>query len=122
MQLLRLEQLYHDELNMELQGVTFSASVSKGNSQIPVGDVDVEESTKKILDQVAEDELNLSKVSMSRKQRGLMEAIQVCSSFFGFLFGLRILFKFSCPCLDIIVYLTGLICHDIRTPWLIIFI
>lgn len=81
MQLLRLEQQYHDDLNMELQGVTFSAAVSRGNSQIPVGNVDVEEGTKKILDQVAEDELNLSKVSMSRKQRGLMEAIQVCSSF-----------------------------------------
>lgn len=82
MQLLRLEQQYHDELNMELQGVTFSAAVSSGNSQIPVGNVDVEEGTKKILDQVAEDELNLSKVSMSRKQRGLMEAIEVRSSFF----------------------------------------
>ncbi|XP_020582372.1 pescadillo homolog [Phalaenopsis equestris] len=75
--LLKLEQQYHDELNMELQGVTFSAASSRGNSQIPVGDVEVKEGTRNALDQVAADELNLSKVSMSRKQRGLMEAIQI---------------------------------------------
>ncbi|XP_020700242.1 pescadillo homolog [Dendrobium catenatum] len=77
--LLKLEQQYHDELKMELQGVTFSAVASKGNSQIPPAeDVEVEEgASMALLDQVAEDELNLSKVSMSRRQRGLMEAIQI---------------------------------------------
>lgn len=75
--LLKLERQYHDELNMELHGVTFSASASRGSSQAPAGDTEIDESTRNVLDQVAEDELNLSKVSMSRKQRGLMEAIQI---------------------------------------------
>lgn len=72
-----LEKQYHDELNLELQGVSFSATVSREKPQTPVGDGEAEEGASKVLDQVAEDELNLTKVSMSRKRRGLMEAIQI---------------------------------------------
>lgn len=86
---------------MELQGVTFSAATSEGNSQVPpAGDTEIDESTRNVLDQAVEDELNFSKVSMSRKQRGLMEAIQV-KYFSAFIYLVCELFKFSNSCLDI---------------------
>ncbi|PKA61463.1 Pescadillo like [Apostasia shenzhenica] len=71
-----LEKQYHDELNMELQGVTFSAAHSEGSLQTPAGDVDVDEGTGIELDQV-DNELTLSKVSMSRSRRGLLTAIEM---------------------------------------------
>ncbi|KAJ6844701.1 pescadillo-like protein [Iris pallida] len=70
-----LEKQYHDELNMELQGITYSSSIKK-----PVASTEIVESKDdKAIDpeQVAEDARNLSKVSMSRKKRKLYEAMQI---------------------------------------------
>ncbi|KAG0494413.1 hypothetical protein HPP92_005407 [Vanilla planifolia] len=75
--LLLLEKQYEDELKMEIHGVTYSGLLSQGDSQAVVEETKVVEDTAMVLNQVVEDELHLSKVSMSRRQRGLMEAIQI---------------------------------------------
>ncbi|KAK8921145.1 hypothetical protein KSP39_PZI020749 [Platanthera zijinensis] len=75
--LLLFQKQYYNELEMESQGVEFSAAISRENPEISVGDGDAEVGARKELDQVAEDELALSKTSMSRKKRGLLEAIQI---------------------------------------------
>ncbi|XP_073011657.1 pescadillo homolog [Typha latifolia] len=70
-----LEKQYHDELKMELQGVTYSTSLSSKNMENQAKDV--KEDTRGNMDQTKEDADKLSKVSMSRKKRGLYEAIQI---------------------------------------------
>lgn len=71
MQMIALEKQYHDELKRELEGVPYSSSVSNvaetGGREEPLPD----------LQQIAEDAANMSKVVMSRKKRGLLEAIEV---------------------------------------------
>ncbi|RWW09848.1 hypothetical protein BHE74_00046640 [Ensete ventricosum] len=66
-----LEKQYHDELNMELQGITYSTSLSNKNLQSSVENV--KEDTVTTL----EESEDLSKVSMSRKKRKLYEAMKV---------------------------------------------
>ncbi|CAD5165938.1 unnamed protein product [Musa acuminata subsp. malaccensis] len=66
-----LEKQYHDELNMELQGITYSTSLSNKNLQSSVENV--KENTMTTL----EESEDLSKVSMSRKKRKLYEAMKI---------------------------------------------
>lgn len=68
------EKQYHDELKMELDGIPYSSSTSK---QVPVEDTEVGEEPIPDTQQIAEDSANMSKVLMSRKKKGLYEAIQV---------------------------------------------
>lgn len=70
-----LEKQYHDELNMELQGITYSASLSTKNLQSSVEDV--QEDAPAESEQKEKDARDLSMVSMSRKKRRLYEAMQV---------------------------------------------
>ncbi|URE39895.1 Pescadillo N-terminus [Musa troglodytarum] len=65
-----LEKQYHDELNMELQGITYSTSLSNKNLQSSAENV--KEDTVTTL----EESEDLSKVSMSRKKRKLYEAMK----------------------------------------------
>ena len=71
------EKQYHDELNMELQGITYSASLSNKNEQASNEKNEVMPDATTELEQVAEDASNLSIVTMSRKKRKLYEAMQV---------------------------------------------
>lgn len=73
-QLAILEKQYHDELKMEVEGTSYS-SLSSKNLEKP--SEDVEEDTTADTDNIEEHALNLAKVSMSRKKRGILEAIQV---------------------------------------------
>lgn len=66
-----LEKQYHDELNMELQGITYSTSLSNKNLQSSVENVKEDTMT------TVEESEDLSKVSMSRKKRKLYEAMKV---------------------------------------------
>lgn len=89
MQMMALEKQYHEEVKMELQGVPYSSSVT---TQTSVQDMEVGEESLPDLQQVAEDTTNMSKVMMSRKKRGLLEAIEVKLQLFlkCFLFFLKI--------------------------------
>ncbi|XP_020103661.1 pescadillo homolog [Ananas comosus] len=69
-----LEKQYHDELKMEVEGTSYS-SLSSKNLEKP--SEDVEEDTTADTDNIEEHALNLAKVSMSRKKRGILEAIQI---------------------------------------------
>lgn len=75
--LLLFQKQYYNELEMESQGVEISATISPETPQISAGDGGADEVAGKEFDQVAEDELALAKTSMSRKKRGLLEAIQI---------------------------------------------
>ncbi|XP_057969849.1 pescadillo homolog [Malania oleifera] len=70
-----LEQQYHRELKLELQGVQYSASVS--NMEKAEGELVGGEESGPNLQQIAEDTSKMSKITMSRKKRGLMEAIEI---------------------------------------------
>lgn len=71
-QLSLLEQQYHDELNMELQGITYSSSLSNKTSV-----EDVKEDAPADAEQMENDDRNFAMVSMSRKKRRLYEAMQI---------------------------------------------
>ncbi|WOL11682.1 pescadillo [Canna indica] len=72
--LMMLEKQYHDELNMELKGVTYSSSLSHKNLQSSVEDVEnVKEDNVTNVEQTED----LSKISMSRKKRKLYEAMKI---------------------------------------------
>lgn len=71
-----LEKQYHDELKMELQGVQYS-SVSNANKQNSAEDVEAGEKSLSDLQQVEKDHANIEKVVMSRKKRGLLEAMKI---------------------------------------------
>lgn len=71
MQMMALEKQYHDELKKELEGVPYS------NKRSSVAETEDGEEPVVDLQQVAEDAANMSKVVMSRKKRGLLEAIEV---------------------------------------------
>lgn len=79
-----LEKQYHDELKMELQGVSYSSSTSK---QVSVEEMEVREESLPNAEQIAQDTANMSKVVMSRKKRRLYEAIEVT------------ILMFKCTCL-----------------------
>ncbi|KAA8530201.1 hypothetical protein F0562_004910 [Nyssa sinensis] len=71
-----LQKQYHDELKMELQGVQYS-SVSNVNKQKSAEDAEAQEDSLPDMQQIVEDNANLSKVVMSRKKRRLYEAMQI---------------------------------------------
>lgn len=76
-----LEKQYHDELKLELQGITYSASLSNKNVQSSIEDTKAEDNSLPDPEKVAEDTRSMSKVVMSRKKRKLYEAMQVlCQS------------------------------------------
>ena len=77
MQMLALENQYHNELQLELQGVQYSSSVSNMNKQSSVEDAEAWEESLPNMQQIAEDTTTMSKVVMSRKKRRLYEAMQV---------------------------------------------
>ncbi|XP_077221008.1 pescadillo homolog [Tasmannia lanceolata] len=72
-----LEKQHHDQLNMELQGITYSASLSNKNVKSSVENTEAKEDSVPDLEQVIEDTRNMSKVVMSRKKRKLYEAMQI---------------------------------------------
>lgn len=73
--MMALEKQYHDELTMELRGNQYSSSASDKNKQISGEDsMDVEAREEESLPDIAND---MSTLLMSRKQRGLYEAMKV---------------------------------------------
>jgi pescadillo protein len=76
-----LEKQYHDELKMEIDGITFSnlsnKKVDKSPDTMDKDDTnsDHEEDEKK---QAQRDSADISKALMSRKKLGLYEAMEVC--------------------------------------------
>lgn len=75
-----LEKQYHDELKIELEGSVFS---NKKADDLPdvVDKDDTQEANDHVDDankQAEKDAADISKALMSRKQRGLLEAIEVC--------------------------------------------
>ncbi|KAG8062201.1 hypothetical protein GUJ93_ZPchr0003g17476 [Zizania palustris] len=73
-----LEQQYHDELKMEYEGKTYSHM--KSDNQSDVVDNDSEAANNHVDDsykQAEKDAADISKTVMSRKQRGLLEAIEI---------------------------------------------
>lgn len=75
--MLALENQYHNELQLELQGVQYSSSVSNMNKQSSVEDAEAWEESLPNMQQIAEDTTTMSKVVMSRKKRRLYEAMQI---------------------------------------------
>ncbi|ONK79176.1 uncharacterized protein A4U43_C01F3700 [Asparagus officinalis] len=75
--LMMLEKQHHEELKMELQGITYSASLSNNNLPEPVEKDEVMEDAKEELERAAEDARSMSMVQMSRKNRKLYEAMQI---------------------------------------------
>jgi len=73
MQMMILEQQYHDDLKKELKGVTYTTAGSKETS----GAVQTGESATNVEENPDDD---MGKLMMSRKKRKLLEAMQV--SFF----------------------------------------
>ncbi|KAL6003252.1 hypothetical protein ACLOJK_023475 [Asimina triloba] len=72
-----LEKQYHEELKMELQGISYSETLSNKNLQSSVEDPDAKVDSHPDLEQVVEDAEKMSKVLMSRKKKGIYEAIQI---------------------------------------------
>ncbi|XP_042480753.1 pescadillo homolog [Macadamia integrifolia] len=73
----KLEKQYHDELNLELQGVQYAASVS--NEEVPgvVEKTEAREESAPDQGEAAKDVDDMSMVVMSRKKRRLYEAMQI---------------------------------------------
>ena len=96
--MLALEKQYHNELQLELQGVQYSSSVSNVNKRSSVEDTEAGEESLPDMQQIAEDSTTMSKVVMSRKKRRLYEAMQVTLftpiMLLLFLFGMRAACKF----------------------------
>ncbi|KAJ0112827.1 hypothetical protein Patl1_02820 [Pistacia atlantica] len=81
MQMMALEKQYHDELKMELQGNQYSSSAADKNKQISGEDSDNEEAREEEslpdMQDTAKDAANMSTLLMSRKTRGLYEAMKI---------------------------------------------
>lgn len=79
--MMALEKQYHDELKMELEGNEYSSSASDKNKQISGEDSDDEEAREEEslpdMQDIANDAANMSTLLMSRKKRGLYEAMKV---------------------------------------------
>lgn len=72
-----LEKQYHEELSLELQGVPYTAALSNKSMRVSNDNDEVMQDTSTTLDQAAEDANNLARITMSRKNRNLYDAIQV---------------------------------------------
>lgn len=66
------EKQYHNELNLELQGVRYSAVPNEVE-----GEDDAEGETAPDINQIAADEADRSKILMSRKKRKIFEAMEI---------------------------------------------
>lgn len=77
-----LEQQYHNDLKKELQGVTYTSAGSNVEKETSAGVVQTGESTTNVQENV-DDVADLSKLMMSRRNRKILEAMQVI--FFSFL-------------------------------------
>lgn len=75
-QMMTLEKQYHDELKMELDGINYSSSVSDGKQKSDE-DVETGEDSLPDMQQISNDTADMSKLLMSRKKRGLYEAMKV---------------------------------------------
>ncbi|CAA7394726.1 unnamed protein product [Spirodela intermedia] len=77
-ELIKLEKQYHDELNMELQGISYSESLlSKKAESSSIGAEEKLEDGLDAEEMAATDATSMSKVVMSRKKRKLYEAMQI---------------------------------------------
>ncbi|GMH06776.1 hypothetical protein Nepgr_008616 [Nepenthes gracilis] len=74
--MLNLEKQYHEELKMELQGVQYTPSTT-AIRQSSIEDTEARVGSPSELDQTAEDTGNMAKLVMSRRERGLYEAMQI---------------------------------------------
>ncbi|EAZ28254.1 hypothetical protein OsJ_12226 [Oryza sativa Japonica Group] len=78
-QLEMLEKQYHDELRMEYEGKTFSNRTADNQPDV-VDKSDTKEADDHMEDshkQAEKDAADISKTLMSRKQRGLLQAIEI---------------------------------------------
>ncbi|XP_044465681.1 LOW QUALITY PROTEIN: pescadillo homolog, partial [Mangifera indica] len=79
--MMALEEQYHDELKVELQGNPYSSSASDKNKQISGEDGDdgeaMEDESLPDVQDIANDAANMSTLLMSRKTRGLYEAMKI---------------------------------------------
>lgn len=85
-QMMTLEKQYHDELKMELQGMQYSSSASDLDKQKSDEYMESREESLPDMPQISNDAADMSKLLMSRKKRGLYEAMKVillifCDSF-----------------------------------------
>ncbi|KDO55160.1 hypothetical protein CISIN_1g040664mg [Citrus sinensis] len=69
-----LEKQYHDELKMELDGFKYSSSVSDATKQKSGEDMETGEEPLPDVQQISTEDM--SKLLMSRKKRGLYEAMK----------------------------------------------
>ncbi|KAI4963947.1 hypothetical protein ZWY2020_008639 [Hordeum vulgare] len=69
------EKKYHDELKMEIEGTTFSNLSNKKADSAP--DVADEDETQAAVEQAEKDADDIAKSVVSRKKRGLMEAMKI---------------------------------------------
>lgn len=77
LQMMILEQQYHDDLKKELKGVTHTSAGSNVEKETSGGEKTVEPATK--VQENVDDTADMGKLMMSRKKRKLLEAMQVCS-------------------------------------------
>lgn len=75
--LLMLEKQYHDELSRELEGTSYSATLSSKNIPVSNENTDVNQDVTEEIDQIAENARKLSEVSMPHKKRKLYDAMQL---------------------------------------------
>lgn len=73
--MMTLEKQYHDELKMELDGFKYSSSVSAATKQKSDEDMETFEEPLPDVQQIST--ADMSKLLMSRKKRGLYEAMKV---------------------------------------------
>jgi len=71
----RLEKQYHDELKMELQGINNNASSAPQLGS--VGHVESTDDGQSEPDQTATDGNELDKLLLSRRRRGLLNAMEI---------------------------------------------
>lgn len=74
--MMTLEKQYHDELKLELDGINYSSSTSDGNKQKSDEGMETGEDSLPDMQQISNDTADMSKLLMSRKKRGLYEAMK----------------------------------------------
>ncbi|KAK9225036.1 hypothetical protein WN943_010077 [Citrus x changshan-huyou] len=77
--MMTLEKQYHDELKMELDGFKYSSSVSDATKQKSGEDMETGEEPLPDVQQISTEDM--SKLLMSRKKRGLYEAMKNSAAF-----------------------------------------
>ncbi|GAA0186520.1 RNA metabolism protein [Lithospermum erythrorhizon] len=72
----QLEKQYHNELEKELQGTPFSSDLHAKSQKVDEG-MDHEDESAPEIEQFARDKGELDKISMSRKKKKLLEAMEI---------------------------------------------